>query len=1024
MSLPALALRRPVLATVCSILIVLFGILGFKRLGVREFPAIDPPTITVRTNYTGSNAEIIETQITEPLEKAINGIAGVKSILSTSAVGNSTVTVEFVVGSALEQAANDVRDKVAQALRDLPQDIDAPPVVTKADANGDPVIFLPVQSTTRSHIQLGRWVEDNLVERLQTISGVSGVNVFGNRRPAMRLWLDPQKLAARSLTIQDIKAALDRENVELPSGKIFGNTTELIVKTFGRLSTEDDFNTLIIKQLDGQTIRLRDIGEAVLGPENEETIFKKNGVAGVSCAIVPQPGANLVAIADEFYKRFEAIKKDVPADIILDIGIDKSIFVRRSIREVEETLLIAIGLVVLVIYFFFRNWLVAFRPLIDIPVSLIGAFFVMWMAGFSINVLTLLGIVLATGLVVDDGIVVTENIFKKIEEGKSPAEAAREGTEEIFFAVIATSITLAVVFLPIIFLEGFVGRLFREFGVVVAGAVVISAFVSLTLTPVLSVKFAGKNHADGWFYKKTEPFFRGLDNGYRLLLTKFMRIRWVVLPIIAACFGIIYFYGNKLPTELAPLEDRSLIRMPLTGPEGISYEKMENWTDRVTQFVMDSVPEARLTFSSVANSFGGGQINSGFCNFLLTDPEMRPRSQQQIVDYLNKKKGKLNDGLILTIQEQTISSGFASAFQLPVQFVIQNIDFEKIREKLPKFMEEMGKNTVFQGTNVNLKFTRPELKITIDRLKASELGVSTLDISSTLQLALSGRRFGYFLQNGKQYQVIGQVDRADRDAPDDLRNFYVKNREGRLISLDNLIKMEESAAPPQLFHYNRMKSATVSAGLAPNRTLGEGIAAVREIAKTTLDDTFTTALTGASRDFEESSSNTSFAFGLALLLIFLILAAQFESFRSPFIILFTVPLAIAGALLALAWTGQTLNIFSQIGMIMLIGLATKNGILIVDFANKIRRKHPEMSRIEAGIEAGCQRLRPILMTSIATIFGALPIAMQFGSAGRSRVPLGVVIVGGLSVAMVLSLFVVPVIYSVLSPRKVGMGGES
>jgi multidrug efflux pump len=1015
MSLPELSLNRPVFAMVMSIVIVLFGIIGFSFLGVREYPAIDPPVITVRTNYTGANPDIVESQITEPIEKSLNSIEGIRTISSNSALGASTITVEFNLDANLEQAANDVRDKVSQAQRQLPQDIDAPPVVTKADANSDPIIFMTVQSTTRNPTQLSDYAENVLQERLQTIPGVSQANIYGLKRQAMRLWIDPIKLSAYKLTAQDIQSALTAQNVELPSGKVYGNNTELTVKAVGRLTTEDDFNNLILRQTSNQIVRFKDVGYAVLGAENEETLSKQNGAIGVILVLIPQPGANYVSIADEFYKRFDQLKKDLPPDIIASVGIDRSTFIRRAIEEVGETLIISFVLVVLVIYLFFRDWLIAFRPLIDIPVSLIGAFFIMYVADFSINVLTLLGIVLATGLVVDDGIVVTENIYKKVEQGMDTQQAAKEGSNEIFFAVLATSITLAVVFLPIIFLEGFVGRLFREFGIVVAGAVLISAFVSLTLTPVLSVKMTAKDHSKrSWFYLKTEPFFVWLDQTYRDSLDAFMRKRAWAFVMIGACAALIFGLGVLLKSELAPLEDRGRTRIAITSPEGTSYEAQANVTDRVMQLVLDSIPETRLAFSVVAPGFSGaGAVNSSFVMINMVEPAERKRSQQEIVDYLNKNIKKFSEARMFATQDQTIQVGRGGG--LPVQFVIQNLNFEKLREKLPNFLDEVQKDQTFQTSDVDLKFNKPELNISIDREKATNLGISVQDVAQTLQLALSNRRLAYFLMNGKQYQVIGQVDRADRDAPVDLQSFYVRSSRGELVQLDNLVKFEEVSSPPQVYHYNRFKSATVSAGLAPGKTIGDGVAAMQAIADRTLDQTFQTSLSGPSRDYAESSSNTLFAFGLALVLVYLILAAQFDSFIDPLIIMITVPLALAGAVLSLWMFNQTLNIFSQIGIIMLVGLVTKNGILIVEFANEQRLTGK--NKYEAAVESAALRLRPILMTTLVAAFGALPLALALGSASKSRMPLGIVIVGGLLFSLVLTLYVVPVIYTYMTRRK-------
>lgn len=1014
MNISELSLRRPVLATVLNIVIVLFGIIGFTFLGVRDYPAIDPPNVNVRTSYPGANADIIESQITEPLEKAINGIAGIKNITSSSSQGTSQINVEFELSIDLEAAANDVRDKVSQASRSLPQDLDAPPVISKADASSDAIISMTVQSNTRNQLQVTEYANNVLVERLQTIPGVSGIQIWGEKRYAMRIWFDPSKLSAYQLTMNDVEDALNRENVELPSGKISGNSTELSVRTFGRLVTEEDFDNVIIKNVNGSDIRLKQIGQAVLGPENEETILKESRIPMIGMALVPQPGSNYVEISNEFYRRLDQLKKDMPSDIKLDIAMDQTQFIKRSITEVEETLLIAIILVVLIIYLFFRDWLIALRPLIDIPVALVGAFFIMYLSGFTINVLSLLGIVLATGLVVDDGIVVTENIYKKMEQGMNKWQAAREGSKEIYFAVIATSITLAVIFLPIIFLQGFVGRLFREFGIVVAGAVLISAFVSLTLTPVLNVKLTRKVHKHSWFYRKTEPFFRGMENGYHRSLKVFMAGRWLAIPIILTCFAIIYFIGKDIPSELAPMEDRSQFRLQVTAPEGTSFDYMDKYIDRLSQLMIDSVPESRiiLTVTAPGNS-GAGAVNTGFIRVSLVDPPDRIRSQQQIVDMVNRNLPKFPDGRAFAIQEQTIQVNRRAG--LPVAFVIQNNDFEKIRSVLPKFLEEANQSHVFQGVDVDLKFNKPELNISIDRLKASELGVSVADVSQTLQLALSNRRLGYFIKEGKQYQVIGQVSRSERDDPSDLKNIYVRNSRNEIISMDNLVTISEQTTPPTIYHFNRYKSATVSAGLAPGRTLGEGIAEMQRIADKLMDESFATSLSGSSRDYAESSGNTTFAFLLALILIFLVLAAQFESFIDPLVIMVTVPLAIAGAVLSLWIFDQTLNIFSQIGMIMLIGLVTKNGILIVEFANQKRLSG--LPKTQAVIEAATARMRPILMTSLAMSLGALPIALSLGAAATSRIPLGIVIVGGILFSLVLTLYVIPAMYSFLSGKK-------
>jgi len=1004
-----------VLATVMSVIIVVFGVIGYKFLGIRDFPSVDPPIISVSTSYSGANADVIESQITEPLEKAINGVQGIRNISSTSSVGSSNITVEFDLDADLETAANDVRDKVSQAQRQLPQDINAPPVVSKADANADNIITLTVSSNTRNITQINDYAENVLQEALQTIPGVSAINLQGQRQYAMRLWIDPNKLSALGVTATDISAALAQENVELPAGKISGNNTEVTVRALGKLVTEKDFNNLIIRADSNRVIRLSDVGYAVLGSANEETAFKESGIPQVGLAVIPQPGANYVQIAKDFYVRLAQVKKDLPPDIKLEVALDNTRFINQSIEEVEETLAISFILVVIIIYLFFRDWLIAFRPLIDIPVSLIGAFFIMYVFGFSINILTLLGIVLATGLVVDDGIVVTENIYKKIEDGMPVRQAAFEGSAEIFFAVISTSVTLAAVFLPIVFLQGFTGRLFREFAVVVAGAVLISAFVSLSLTPMLNVIMARKSNKKSAFYEKTEPFFVRMTSGYTETLISFMKFKWVSVAILIVSIVLVGILIKIIPSELAPLDDRSLLRYTATGSEGATYEYMTKYMDKVAQLVEDSIPEAKINLEIISPGFGSASTNSGFGRIGLVPPNERTRTQAQIAEWLNGKLKRFPDARALVVQEQTISGGGSgSRTSLPVQFVIQNQDFEKIRKVLPDFFTEVSKSPVFSSSDVNLKFTKPELRITTDRDRARDLGVSVSSISQTLQLYYSAGRLDYFLMSGKQYQVIAQVDRANRDAPLDLKSVYVRSDKGTLVQLDNVVKVEESAAPPAIYHFNRYKSATVQAGLAEGYTIGQGIEEMQRIANKMLDPSFSTALSGPSRDFAEGSSNILFAFGFALLLIYLVLAAQFESFMDPVIVMLTVPLAISGAFISLWLFNQTLNIFSEIGMITLVGLVTKNGILIVEFANQ-RMEHG-LKKYDAVVEAATARLRPILMTSFAVVLGAVPIAFALGAGAKSRVSLGIVIMGGMMFSLILTLYVIPMMYVLLAAK--------
>ena len=913
MNISELSLKRPVLATVMNLLIILFGVVGFTFLAVRDYPAIDPPIISINTSYTGANSDIIESQITEPLEKQVNGIPGIRSISSSSSLGNSSITVEFNLGVDLEAAASDVRDKVGQAQRSLPQDIDAPPIVSKADASSDFILVLAVQSHSKSLLELSDYAENVLQQQLQTIKDVSSVNIFGQKRYAMRIWLNPDKMSAHNVAFTDIKTAINTENIELPPGKIYGNNTELIIRALGRLKTEQQFKDLLIREDATGIVRLGDVAKIELGPEQLEQSWKVNGLNAVGLAIVPQPGANNVEIADEFNKRLAQIIKSNKSDIEMKVILDNTINIRKSLEEVKETLIISFSLVVLVIFLFFRNWLIALRPLIDIPISLVATFFVMYIAGFSINILTLLGIVLATGLVVDDGIVVTENIFRKLEEGLPIRKAALEGSREIFFAVISTSITLAVVFLPVIFLEGFVGRLFREFGVTLAAAVLISAFVSLTITPVLNVYLNTKNAHEGWFYKKTEPFFTGMESGYKRLLQGFMKIRWTAWLVVLVCGGIIYFVLGSLKSEIAPLEDKSSIRLTVTAAEGTSYNYMQKLTDNISNYLIDSIPERDFVQARTPAGFGpGGSANSSSPRLALIQPQLRKRSQSEIANELQKKFSRFNEARIFAVQDQTISVGLGSRGSLPVQFILQNQDLAKLKETIPKFLEEARKDKTFANVDVNLRFNKPEVQLTVDRMKVKDLGLSTNDVVGAIQAAFSGGRMAYFIMNGFQYAVVAQVERDKRNNPNDIRNIYVRNNKGESIPLGAVVHLEESSNTATLYHFNRYKAATISASLAEGKTIGDGIKAMQAISDKLLDETYQTSLTGPSRDYSESSSNIVFAFGLALILIYLVLAAQFESFTDPFTIMLTVPLALAGALLSLYIFNQTLNIFSEI----------------------------------------------------------------------------------------------------------------
>jgi hydrophobe/amphiphile efflux-1 (HAE1) family protein len=1012
MNISSVCINRPVLSIVLSIVIVLFGLIGYFFLGVREFPSVDPPVVTVSTSYTGANADIIESQITDPLEESINGIAGIRSLTSSSSDGRSRITVEFELGVDMEAAANDVRDRVSRAAHDLPPDVD-PPTISKADADANPIVAITIQSDKRNLLELSALANDVFRERLQTIAGVSEVGVWGEKRYAMKLLIDPARLASQGLTPLDIKNALDRENVELPSGRIEGYNTELPIRTFGRLSTPEEFSDLIIKETNGSVVRFRDVGRAVLTAENERSIMIGNGgIPMVTVNLVPQPGSNQIAIADAFYKRLEQIKKDLPEDVRVTVAMDVTANIRKAITEVVETILIAFLLVLLVIFVFLRHWRTTIIPMLAIPISLVGAFFIMYMAGFSINILSLLAIVLSTGIVVDDAIVVLENIYRKIEGGMHPVEAGYKGSKEIYFAIISTTITLASVFLPIMFLQGLTGRLFREFGVVVAGSVLISAFVSLTLTPMMSARILHKTEHENKLFELSERWFNRLSAGYNRSLQRFVRRRWLALVVMAASLAIILGLGSLIRSELAPMEDRSRLVVNSTGPEGTSYEAMYGYMQKVIAIV-DTLPEKDVIISVAGGGMGGGGVNSGFVRVGLVSPESRKRSQQQIADAVTGQLKDYTFARTYVTQEQTIGGGRGRG--LPVQFVIQAPTFEKLKGVLPNFMARANSDSVFQIVDLDLKFNKPELTVEIDRDRARALGVTVRDIAQTLQLYFSGQRYGTFVYNGQQYQVIAQADRANRSSPLDLSSVYVRNSRGELIQLDNVVKMSYRSSPPQLYHYNRYVSATVSASTAKGFTLGDGIDEMDKIAASVLDETFSTSLAGTAKEYAESSNTLLFAFLLALVLVYLILSAQFESFRDPLTIMFTVPLALAGAILSLWLFGQTFNIFSQIGIIALVGIVTKNGILIVEFANQ--RKAQGLSISEAVIDAATQRFRPILMTSLATVFGVLPIALALGAAAKSRVSMGIAIIGGLLFSLILTLYVIPALYTYLSTLR-------
>ncbi len=1004
MNISELSIRRPVLATVLTIIILLFGMIGYNTLGVREYPSVDNPIISVTCSYAGANAEVIESQITEPLEQNINGIPGIRSLTSTSQQGQCRITIEFDLSVDLETAANDVRDKVSRAQRFLPRDCD-PPTVSKADADAMPILMVAIQSDSRTLLELSEIADLTVKEQLQTIPDVSSVQIWGEKRYSMRIWLDPVKMAAYGITPVDIKNTITSENVELPSGSIEGNSMELTLRTMGQMHTAQEFNNIIVKEKDGNIVRVRDIGIAELGPADLKSYMKMNGVPMVGVVVVPQPGANHIEIADAVYSRMEQIKKDLPDDVEYTYGFDNTKFIRASIDEVKNTVYEAFVLVIIIIFLFLRDWRVTLIPCIVIPVSLIGAFFVMYVAGFSINVLTMLAVVLSVGLVVDDAIVMTENIYIRIEQGMNPFKAGIEGSKEIFFAVISTTVTLVAVFLPIVFMEGTSGRLFREFSFVVAGSVIISSFAALTFTPMLATKILKRRKVQPWFYRKTEPFFEGLNNIYEKSLNAFLKARWIAIPVSIATLVAIGYLWNEIPAEMAPMEDRSQITVNTRGAEGVSYEYMRDYTEDIAMLVDSIVPDAKSVTARVSS-------NSGNIRISLKDIDERDYTQMQVAEKLTAAVSKKTKARSF-VQQQSSFGGRRGS--MPVQYVIQATSIEKLQKVLPEFLVRVHDNPTFKMADVDLKFSSPEVRVNINRDKAGSMGTSVRSVAETLQYGLSGQRMGYFYMNGKQYEIIGQVNRQQRNTPTGVKSIYIRNDQGEMVQLDNLVEFIESVAPPKLYHYNRFLSATISAGLAEGKTIGDGLDEMDKIAEEVLDDTFRTALAGDSKEFRESSSSLMFAFILALVLIYLILAAQFESFKDPFIIMLTVPLAIAGALIFMYYSDITMNIFSQIGIIMLIGLVAKNGILIVEFANQ--KQESGESKMEAIKSASLQRLRPILMTSVSTILGLLPLAIATGEGANQRIAMGTAVIGGMLVSTFLTMYIVPAIYSYISTER-------
>ncbi|HWA28878.1 MAG TPA: efflux RND transporter permease subunit [Lacunisphaera sp.] len=1026
MRLHELCIRRPVFTIVLSLVVTLLGLIGLRLIGVREYPAIDSPVISINANYSGANSEAIEAQITEPIEEAVNTVAGVKSLTSTSRDGASRIRVEFELGVDLDAAANDVRDQVGRAVRLLPRDVD-PPFISKADADGGTVLTFALRSDGRDLMSLTD-VADRVKEQLQTIPQVGAVDILGEKRYAMKLRLDPDRMAAHGLTALDVQNAVRRESVELPGGRVENRHGELTVQAVARLATPEEFNRMVVASAGDRVVRFADIGAAELAPLNERISFTLRGVPMVGLAVRAQPGANQIAITDEAFRRLDALRAGLPADVHLEVATDNTRFVRLAITELRETIALALALVVGVTYLFLGSWRATLVPTVVIPISLIGACFVMHLCGFSLNVLTLLGLVLAVGLVVDDAIVVVENVHRKQEEGLPPLEAGAEGTREVFVAVIATSLALIAVFSPIVFLRGATGRLFREFGLVIASSVAISAFIALTLTPMMAARWASVSTPTpdrrdgprpplglGWLAQTFNALIHRLRAGYRRSLRWFLPRPWLVPVVLAICVGVSAVLYLRLPSELAPLEDRNKVTINATGPEGASYDYMLALLDRLARRLDQEVPEAALITCQVPGSgarSGTGVANTGTIELMLKPRSARGASQQEIADRLTKLTRRIPGARFGISQEPSIGDRRGGN---SVQYVLRAGTLEELRAALPAFLEAAEDEPALASVDADLKFTRPELRVRLDRERLQAMGVSATEVAQTLQTSLGAQRVGYFNRDGRQYEVVQQVADEFRTDPSILSRLQVHAPGGALVGLDNLVEVDETVAAPQRYRFSRQVAATVTGRLATGRTLEEGIAAMDRVAQRTLPPGINPALAGGALEFRESRSSLLASFALALTFVFLILAAQFESWRTPFVVMLTVPLALAGALAALWATGQSLNIFSQIGMIMLVGLVTKNGILLVEFAQQ--RQHAGIAPEPAVLEAADLRLRPILMTTVATILGVLPIALALGAGAESRVSMGIGVIGGLLLGTALTLYVIPSVYLLLAGRS-------
>jgi multidrug efflux pump len=1009
MKLSNLSIRRPIFATVMSLIIILFGIVSYTRLPVREYPDIDPPIVSIQTTYRGASPSVVETEITDILEEQLSTLEGVKTLTSSSKEQGSVITIEFDLGRNVDEAANDVRDRVSRVRGSLPREADEP-IIQKVDANAQPIVWLALSSSRHSNLETTDIADRILKERIQRLPGVGSVRIAGERRYAIRVWLDPQHMAAHGLVARDIEDAIRRENAEIPAGRVEGEGREFSVRTRGDLSTPEEFAAIIVKQDGDELVRLGDIAEVKLGSEDERTAVRYNGQPAVGLGVSKQTKASTLDVAEAVIAKLPELQKLLPEGMTIEVAYNSATFIRDSINEVTETLLIAIFLVILVILVFLKSFRATIIPAFAIPTSIIGTFALAYLLGFTINILTLLALVLAIGLVVDDAIVVLENIFRHMQMGKTRRQAAFDGSKEIGFAVLATTISLVAVFVPLAFLQGNVGRLFNEFGISVAVAVLISGFVALSFTPMLCSRILKPLHgvSNSWATRSFDAFFDWLDRTYDKLLRGTLRHRG--LAVGAAGLLVVLSAGllKLLPSELIPVEDRGIGFGVVIAPEGSTLEYTDRYVRQIEDILMN-LPERQGLFAATGLGFGGpGTVTNSFMFLRLKPRNERKKSQQQIVQELFPRLFAIPGVLAFVVNPPSLG---ASATSKPIEYVLEGDSYDELQQAVGAMMGEASKLRYFINLDTDLRLNKPQLDLTIDRERASGLGVSVTDIGTTLETFLGGRAVTNFKRGSKQYDVIVQLKPTDRSTPGMIDGIYVRGH-GGLVQLANVVKVRETVAPKELNHYNRIRSATISASLLPGVSLGQALTDLDKIADQSLSPSIKRDLSGQSKEFRDSSSSLYFLFLLAIVFIYLVLAAQFESFVHPLTILLSVPLAIVGALFSLLVFKQSLNIYSQIGLIMLIGLVTKNSILIVEYANQLRAKGQAVH--DAVVDAARIRLRPILMTSFATIFGVLPIAIGLGAGAESRRPLGIAVVGGMIFSTFLTLVLVPVVYTLLS----------